>query len=115
MAGARKGSPAVWHAGPYNMNLSNPIGSRLKMSCSYEVFHIPLHYEPELLDEDSEPYARGWYYWHQQPGCLPDSEPFGPFETAAEAAAAAKEECEEALAEAEATLKEHLHEAGRKL
>ena len=27
----------------------------------------------------------GWYYWYCMPGCLPDSEPFGPFETEAEA------------------------------
>jgi hypothetical protein len=23
----------------------------------------------------------GWFYWYCQPGCLPDSEPFGPFES----------------------------------
>lgn len=23
----------------------------------------------------------GWFYWICQPGCLPDSEPFGPFES----------------------------------
>lgn len=27
----------------------------------------------------------GWFYWFCQPGCLPDSEPFGPFTTAQEA------------------------------
>ena len=27
----------------------------------------------------------GWFYWFCQPGCLPDSEPFGPFSTAEEA------------------------------
>jgi len=24
----------------------------------------------------------GWYYWYCLPGCLPDSDPMGPFETA---------------------------------
>jgi|SRR5215471_4214237 len=24
---------------------------------------------------------RGWFYWYCLPGCLPDSEPFGPFKT----------------------------------
>jgi hypothetical protein len=23
----------------------------------------------------------GWYYWHCLPGCLPDSDPIGPFES----------------------------------
>tara|TARA_R100000306_G_scaffold45824_1_gene43645 strand:+ start:327 stop:677 length:351 start_codon:yes stop_codon:yes gene_type:complete len=29
----------------------------------------------------------GWYWWTCLPGCLPDSEPFGPFATEAEAIA----------------------------
>lgn len=32
-----------------------------------------------------------WYWWACFPGCLPDSEPFGPFETEAEALADARE------------------------
>jgi predicted RNA-binding Zn-ribbon protein involved in translation (DUF1610 family) len=36
--------------------------------------------------------ARNAWFWHSCfPGCLPDSEPFGPFETAAEALADARE------------------------
>ena len=27
----------------------------------------------------------GWYWWSCQPGCIPDSEPYGPFETEQEA------------------------------
>ena len=27
----------------------------------------------------------GWFWWTCLPGCLPDSEPFGPFETEADA------------------------------
>ena len=34
----------------------------------------------------------GYFYWYRFPGCLPDSEPVGPFETKAEALAAAREE-----------------------
>jgi hypothetical protein len=33
----------------------------------------------------------GWYWWSCFPGCLPDSEPFGPFATEAEALADAQE------------------------
>ena len=34
----------------------------------------------------------GWFYWYCFPGCLPDSEPVGPYETAALAKAAAQED-----------------------
>lgn len=27
----------------------------------------------------------GWFYWYCMPGCMPDSESFGPFESEAEA------------------------------
>lgn len=35
--------------------------------------------------------APGWYWWACFPGCLPDSEPMGPFDTEAEALADARE------------------------
>ena len=34
----------------------------------------------------------GWYYWACFPGCLPDSDPVGPFATADAARTAAQEE-----------------------
>lgn len=42
---------------------------------------------------DDEDYcsADGWYWQACFPGCLPDGEPFGPFETEAEAIAHAQE------------------------
>jgi hypothetical protein len=33
----------------------------------------------------------GWYYWVCFPGCLPDGDPTGPFETEAEALADARD------------------------
>ena len=33
----------------------------------------------------------GWFYWYCFPGCMPDSEPFGPFKTREEAIADARE------------------------
>jgi hypothetical protein len=33
----------------------------------------------------------GWYYWYCLPGCLPDSDPIGPFESWEEAKRAAQE------------------------
>ena len=38
-----------------------------------------------------EPYAVGWYYWFCFPGCLPDSDPVGPFDTEDEAIADCRE------------------------
>jgi hypothetical protein len=33
----------------------------------------------------------GWFYWFCLPGCLPDSEPMGPFDTESEALADARD------------------------
>lgn len=32
-------------------------------------------------DDGSMATKAGWYYWTCLPGCLPDSEPFGPYRT----------------------------------
>ena len=37
----------------------------------------------------------GWYYWYCLPGCLPDSSPFGPYESAQAAKQAAQDEAAE--------------------
>jgi hypothetical protein len=34
----------------------------------------------------------GWYWWACFPGCIPDSDPYGPFESEAEAIADARNE-----------------------
>lgn len=44
------------------------------------------------IDGDGEPMPAGWYYWFCFPGCLPDSEPMGPYATEAEAIAAAQDD-----------------------
>ena len=47
-----------------------------------EVFHSTTYGHDLELDEDGErAYPSGFYYWFCLPGCLPDSSPFGPFET----------------------------------
>lgn len=43
--------------------------------------------ELDLNDGDTT----GWFYWFSLPGCLPDSEPFGPFDTEHEALESAYE------------------------
>jgi hypothetical protein len=49
-----------------------------------EVFYAD---EGELgtVNDDTEQSAAGWYWWPCFPGCLPDGDPCGPFETEAEA------------------------------
>jgi hypothetical protein len=41
-----------------------------------------------------EPCEAGYYWWHCLPGCLPDSDPHGPFETEELALANMREENE---------------------
>ena len=36
-------------------------------------------------DSDGEPLGAGWFWWSCFPGCLPDSDPFGPFDSELEA------------------------------
>jgi len=38
--------------------------------------------DPDTTDQPTE---AGWYWWACFPGCLPDGEPIGPFETSREA------------------------------
>lgn len=37
-----------------------------------------------------EPSEAGWYFWLCFPGCLPDSDPIGPFQNEADAAESAQ-------------------------
>ena len=44
-----------------------------------EVFQVPEDYG--LEPDEGGPYEPGWYYWFCLPGCLPDSDPYGPFDS----------------------------------
>ena len=48
-----------------------------------EVFHIPD--DRQFATQEGDEFESGWYWWRCLPGCLPDSEPMGPFETPQEA------------------------------
>tara|TARA_R110002020_G_scaffold417080_2_gene626259 strand:+ start:1675 stop:1917 length:243 start_codon:yes stop_codon:yes gene_type:complete len=55
-----------------------------------EVFYYTdYNYHVENPEEALEP---GYYFWDCFPGCLPDSEPWGPYETEQKAIEAAQEE-----------------------
>ena len=61
-----------------------------------EVFYLSqleVNYNRENLDHADENTLTeaGWYWWSCFPGCLPDSEPSGPFNTEAEALAEAQD------------------------
>lgn len=44
------------------------------------------------VDGDDNPMPAGWYFWYCFPGCMPDSEPNGPYDTEALAVLAARED-----------------------
>lgn len=45
--------------------------------------------------DEGEPREAGWYWWACFPGCMPDSEPDGPYTTEQEAINAAQEGAED--------------------
>lgn len=53
-----------------------------------EVFYNPDDYD--LMTAEDDGYEAGFYWWSCFPGCLPDGEPIGPFDTEAEAIADAQ-------------------------
>lgn len=57
-----------------------------------EIFHCPNDYDLEPQSGEEEPYEPGWYYWYCFPGCMPDSDPFGPFDSYNSALADARDD-----------------------
>jgi len=53
---------------------------------SGDVWNMPRDCDDKLIMLDP-----GWYWWSCFPGCLPDSDPFGPFDSEALAIADARE------------------------
>lgn len=45
-----------------------------------EVFEVKEN-DVEFATQDGEPLEPGWYWWACFPGCMPDSDPTGPFPT----------------------------------
>jgi len=57
-----------------------------------ETFEITAHGTP-WEGSDGERLEPGWYWWSCFPGCLPDSDPFGPFGSEADALADCQLHC----------------------
>jgi hypothetical protein len=47
--------------------------------------------DADWIDDDGNFYPEGWYYWVCFPGCLPDGDAIGPFDTADDAIADAQD------------------------
>jgi len=63
-----------------------------------EVFYVSAEEARERnegVQDHEDRYEPGWYWWSCFPGCLPDSDPIGPFATEAEALADAQEGAED--------------------
>jgi len=62
-----------------------------------EIFFVNVHLASLELATHGPDETRcdevGWYWWRCFPGCLPDSDPVGPFVTAEEALFDARKEC----------------------
>jgi hypothetical protein len=63
-----------------------------------EVFYarqgeLEFYNDADAESESASP--AGWYWWHCFPGCLPDSDPYGPFETQADAVADSQADIED--------------------
>lgn len=58
--------------------------------CALNAGHKAELYGECITDDEGDCLGSGWYYWYCLPGCLPDSEPIGPFSTEIEALADAQ-------------------------
>lgn len=59
-------------------------------TCHYAACHNCDDLVMRMIDVPYEANV-GWFYWSCSPGCLPDSDPIGPFDTEEEALADARD------------------------
>lgn len=46
-----------------------------------EVFYLNQNDVEEFRENGNDIAGEGWYYWYCMPGCLPDGDPIGPFDS----------------------------------
>ena len=84
---------ATSHAG-----YSNYVAENGDSYGSFEIFYLDgatvkeMNAEIIKYDAEASPWRAGWYYQSCFPGCLPDSDPFGPYNTSKQAYDAAIDE-----------------------
>ena len=59
---------------------------------TYALPDVEVFWADDLTDEEGEALTEGYYYWYCFPGCLPDSEPMGPYASEEEAVEAMRED-----------------------
>lgn len=53
-----------------------------EVPAGYEVFHSSTYgHDLERDEYGDREFPDGYYWWSCQPGCLPDGDPVGPFDT----------------------------------
>ncbi len=52
---------------------------------------LEIFWSDDFVDDEGEARDAGFYYWFCFPGCMPDSDPFGPYPTAEAALAEARD------------------------
>lgn len=67
--------------------LSTDVLVRRCRTMNVEIFHI----NEQQCDREIDPFSvgwsgPGWYWWSCSPGCIPDGEAYGPFNTKRECA-----------------------------
>jgi hypothetical protein len=54
-----------------------------------EIFYVTIEEQTPATcfwnKDDNEPMGQGYFYWTCLPGCLPEGDPVGPFETSEDA------------------------------
>jgi len=74
--------------------MSQEYSDESRIDEPYALPDIEIWHQDKAVLADEElaipPYEIGWYYWFCFPGCLPDNEAMGPFETHEEALAGAR-------------------------
>lgn len=60
--------------------------------CALNAGHKAEIYGECITDDEGDCLGTGWYWWTCLPGCLPDSDPAGPFPTEEAALADAQED-----------------------
>lgn len=71
---------------------SDPSRENTAHALDVEVFRIPT--DRVMMTDTGDldcSYPAGWYYWFHLPGCAPDRDPVGPFDSREDALADARE------------------------
>lgn len=75
--------------------MSQAYSDPKRESDPYALPDVEVWHSDDYPTENGKLVETGWYYWPCFPGCIPDGDPIGPFETEEEALADAREGVED--------------------